>query len=218
MNLVPQFLPDGSSEIRVLLGVASEVAGKLDVLLGAFDRSFKPAGDPLKQRLDVPVAAVAGSAAFQWATVLKPPPGDYEVRAAVATADGKRAASVIGYVDVPDIEKAGLALSGIVVKRGGAVTLQREFAAGDGIGLSFQVARAKNAAATASVRYSLHDAAGQPIASVAVPPDRAVAAGRAIESYDIGVRLPAAAGHYVATIDATDGRRTVRRAVPLTVR
>ena len=121
MNLVPQFSQDGSPEIRVLLGVASEVAGKLDVLIGAFDRTFKPAGDPpLKQRLDVPASAVAGGSAFQWATLLKPPPGDYEVRAAVATADGKRAASVIGYVDVPDVGRTGFALSGVVVKSGAA--------------------------------------------------------------------------------------------------
>jgi hypothetical protein len=71
------------------------------------------------------VAAVAGSAAFQWTSVLKPPPGDYEVRAAVATEDGTRAASVIGYLDVPDVRKTGLVLSGVVVKSAGRPTLQR---------------------------------------------------------------------------------------------
>jgi hypothetical protein len=55
----------------------------------------------------LPVSAVAGSAAFQWMSVLKPPPGDYEVRAATATEDGTRAASVIGYVNVPEVRKAG---------------------------------------------------------------------------------------------------------------
>ncbi len=88
MNLVPQFSENGSAEVRVLLSVASGVAGQLDVLIASFDHMFTPVGSPLKQRLAVPVAAVAGSAAFQWTSVLKPPPGDYEVRAAVATYRG----------------------------------------------------------------------------------------------------------------------------------
>ena len=126
----PQFSETGLPS-RVLLSVASAVAGKLDVLIASFDRVFTPVGTPLKQRLDVPVAAVAGSAAFQWTSVLKRPPGDYEVRAAVATEDGTRAASVIGYVDVPDVRKTGLVLSGVVVRSAGRPTLQRVFAAGE---------------------------------------------------------------------------------------
>ena len=47
----------------------------------------------------------------------------YEVRAAVATADGTRAASVIGYTDVPDVQKNGLVLSGILVKSAGEATI-----------------------------------------------------------------------------------------------
>lgn len=219
MNLVPQYAQDGSPEIRVLLGVDSGVAGKLDVLIRTYDRVFTPVGTPLKQRLDVPALAIAGSSAFQWASVLKPPPGDYEVRAAVATADGKHAANVIGYVDVPDVDKQGLALSGIVVKTGGTATVQRDFAAGAGIGLSFQVARAKNAtAAEVGVQYLLKDELGQPIANATVPPGRAVRVAPGVDGYDIGVRLPAGPGRYVVRIEATDGRRTARREVPLRVR
>jgi hypothetical protein len=92
MNLVPQFAQDGSTQIRVLLGVESVVAGKLDVLIRAFDRVFTPVGTPIKQRLDVPAAAVAGASTFQWSSTLKPPPGDYEVGAAGATRDRQRAA------------------------------------------------------------------------------------------------------------------------------
>ena len=219
MNLVPQYAQDGSPEIRVLLGVDSAVAGKLDVLIRTYDRAFTPVGTPLKQRLDVPAVAIAGSSAFQWGSVLKPPPGDYEVRAAVATADGKHAANVIGYVDVPDIEKQGLALSGIVVKTGGAPTVQRDFPAGAAIGLSFQVARAKNAtAAEVGVQYLLKDDLGQPIANATVPHERAVRVAPGVDGYDIGVRLPAGPGRYVVTIEASDGRRTARREVPLNVR
>jgi VWFA-related protein len=218
MNLVPQFAKDGSPEIRVLLGVDSKAAGKLDVLIRAYDRVFTPVGDPLKQRLDVPASAIAGSAEFQWASTLKPPPGDYEVRAAVATADGKHAANVTGYIDVPDVGKGGLALSGIVVKSGGAATVQRTFGTGAAMGLSFQVAQAKDASAPASVTYSLRDEAGQTIANIAVPHDRATAVADGIDGYDIGVRLPAAAGRYVATIEAMDGTRSARREVLVTVR
>ncbi len=218
MNLVPQFAKDGSPEIRVLLGVDSRVAGKLDVLIRAYDRVFTPVGGPLKQRLDVPASAVAGASTFQWTSVLKPPPGDYEVRAAVATADGKHAANVIGYADVPDVAKQGLALSGIVVKIGGAATVQREFAAGAAVGLSFQVARAKDATGAAGVRYALRDDLGQPVTTIEVPHERAVPVADAVENYDIGVRLPRAAGRYVATIEAGDGGRVARRELPLVVR
>jgi VWFA-related protein len=173
MNLVPRFAKDGSPEIAVLLGADSTIAGKLDVLIRAYDRVFTPVGEPIKQRLDVPANAVAGSATFQWTSVLKPLPGDYEVRAAVATADGKRAANVIGYVDVPDARKQGLALSGITVKSGGAATVQREFGTGAVIGLSFQVARPKNTPGTVSVRYVLRDEMGEVLANIEVPHERA---------------------------------------------
>lgn len=217
MNLVPQFAQDGSPEIRVLLSVDSRVAGKLDVLVRAYDRVFTPIGMPLKQRLDVPASAVAGSSAFQWASVLKPPPGDYEVRAAVATADGKDTANVIGYIDVPDLKKAELALSGIIVKSGGAATVQREFGAGTAIGLSFQVARAKNATGGAAVRYVLRDGLGQVVATIEVPHERAMTIAPGVEGYDIGVRLPALAGRYVATLEASDGHGAVQRQVLFTV-
>ena len=106
MNLV-RHSARRAPEVRVLLGADSAIAGKLDVVIAASDRVFTLVGTPLKQRLDVPPGAVSGGATFQWTSVLKPPPGDYEVRAAVATADGKRAANVIGYIDVPDPEEAG---------------------------------------------------------------------------------------------------------------
>jgi len=218
MNLAPQFAKDGSSEVRVLLGVDASAAGKLDVLIRAYDRVFAPQGTPVKQRLDVPPSAVAGSAAFQWTSVLELPPGDYEVRAAVAAADGKRAASVIGYVEVPDVRKADLTLSGIAVKAGGAPTLMRAFAPGSAMGLSFQVARAKKTAVPVSVRYWLRDDLGQTIANVDVPHESAVAQAAGIEGYDIGVRLPSAAGRYIATIEVADGSRSVSRSVPVTVR
>ena len=216
MNLVPQFAPNGSAEVRVLLGVESAVAGKLDVLIGTFDRTFEPAGPPVKQRLDVPASAVAGTAAFQWASVIKPPPGDYEVRAAVATADGRRAASVIGYTDVPDVQKEGFGLSGIVVKAAGAPTLRRAFAAGATVALTFQVARAKSHASPVTVRWVLRDELGQAVTSAEVPSARAGATG--VEEHEVTLRMPSAAGRYIARIEATDGRRSARREVPLTVR
>jgi hypothetical protein len=216
MNLVPQFPQNGSVEVRVLLGVESTVAGKLDVLIGTYDRAFKPVGPPVKQRLDVPASAVAGSAAFQWASVIKPPPGDYEVRAAVATADGTRAASVIGYTDVPDVQKEALALSGIVVKSAGGPTLGRAFPAGAAIALTFQVARAKSHTGRVTVRALVNDELGQAVTTAEVPSDRASATG--VDEHEVTVRMPPAPGRYVVRIEANDGRRFVRREVPLTVR
>jgi VWFA-related protein len=216
MNLLPAFAEDGSAEVRVLLSIASAVAGKLDVLIASFDHMFRPAGSSLKQRLDVPVAAVAGSAAFQWSSVLKPPPGNYEVRAAVVTEDGTRAASITGYVEVPDVRKTGLALSGVVVKSAGRPTLQRVFAAGEPVPLAFQLARADEAKTNVTMRYLLTDALGQTLASVAVP--RATTVRNGIEDYDLTARMPGQPGRYVAAIEASDGRHTQRREVLLTVR
>jgi VWFA-related protein len=214
MNLVPQFSEDGTPEVRVLLSVASEAAGKLDVLIALFDRVFA-VGTPLKQRLDVPASAVAGSAAFQWTSVLKPPPGRYEVRAAVATEDGTRAASVFGYVDVPDVRKTGLALSGVFVKSAGRATMQRVFAAGESVAFAFQLARRSDASLKATVRYVLTDALGQTLASAAVAP---AAMRNGIEDYDVTARMPGQPGRYVAAIEASDGRHAERREVLLTVR
>jgi VWFA-related protein len=218
MNLVPQFAHDGSAEIRVLLGVESAVAGKLDVLIRSYDRVFTPVGEPIKQRLDVPTTADARSAEFPWTSVLKAAPGDYEVRAAVATADGKHVANVIGYIDVPDLAKLGLALSGIAVQNAGAATVQREFASGSTIGLSFQVARAKNSTITPSVRYALRDDSGRAIADIEVPHERATAVAPGVDAFNIGARLPVAPGGYVVTIEASDGRRVTRRELRLRVR
>jgi VWFA-related protein len=216
MNLVSQFSDADAAEVRVLLSAASGVAGKLDVLIASFDHSFTPVGTFLKQQLDVPAAAVVGSAAFQWTSVLKPPPGDYEVHAAVATEDGTRAASVIGYVDVPDLRKAELALSGVLVTTDGLPTLQRAFAASERVAFTFQVARADDAPKNVTVRYVLTDTRGQTLASVAVPPATAVRTG--IEKYHHALRMPGRSGRYVAAIEASDGRHAERREVLLTVR
>jgi len=163
----------------------------------------------------LPVSAVAGSAAFQWMSVLKPPPGDYEVRAAIATEDGTRAASVIGYVNVPDVRKAGWVLSGVIVKSADRPTLQRMFAAGEPVGLAFQLARANGASPNVTVRYVLTDAHGQTLTSVGVPPTRL---HNGTEEYDFTARLPGRSGLYVAAIEVSDGRHAERRAVLLTVR
>ena len=218
MNLVAQFAADGSPEVRVLLAADAAIAGKLDVVITTYDRVFTLVGTPLKQRLDVPPGAVAGAGTFQWMSVLKRPPGDYEVRAAVATADGTRAANVIGYMDVPDPKKDQVALSGIIVKSGGAPTLRRDFAAGDAMGLSFQVAALKGKSAELTVQYLLRDELGQPVANLTVPHQHAVPVAPGVDGYDLGVRLPAGPGRYVVTIAVSDGRRTARRDVPVSVR
>lgn len=125
-------------------------------------------------------------------------------------------ASVIGYVEVPDVRKTGLALSGLVVKSAGRPTLQRVFLAGEPIALAFQLARANDAPRNATVRYVLTDALGQTLASVAVQPATRVHNG--IEEYDVTARLPGQPGRYVAAIEASDGRHAERREVHLTVR
>ena len=87
-----------------------------------------------------------------------------------------------------------MAMSGIVVKSGGAPTLRRVFAAGDAVGLSFQVARAKGASPEVAVQDPLKDEFGQPVANATVPHQRAVRVAPGVDGYDIGVRLPAGRG------------------------
>ncbi|HEX6464216.1 MAG TPA: hypothetical protein VFZ98_07185 [Vicinamibacterales bacterium] len=218
MNLVPQFAQDGVGEIHVLLGVASSAAGKLDVLIGAFDRLFKPVSQPLKQRLDVPAAAVAGTSAFQWSSVLKLPPGSYEVRAAIATADGKRTASVIGYVDVPDLGKMRVALSGVLVKSAGGPTLKRVFGAGEAIECSVQVAHARRDRGTLAVRYLLRNGGDEIVSNGDVPRDVDVPAGTVFDQLRLALRLPDAPGRYVLTIEASEHGRSASSDVPIEVR
>ena len=90
------------------------------------------------------------------------------------------------------------------------------FAAGATIALTFQVARAKSNVSRVTVHCVLSDELGQAVTSAEVPSDRASATGA--DEHDVTVRMPPAAGRYVARIEANDGRRSVRREVPLTVR
>ena len=79
---------------------------------------------------------------------------------------------MIGYVDVPDGQKAELALSGIVVKSAGAPTLSRTFARGEPIGLAFQVARANTPPADVVVSYRVSDDLDQALMGGNRLPDR----------------------------------------------
>ena len=94
----------------------------------------------------------------------------------------------------------------------------RDFAAGEAVGLSFQVAQAKGESTEVAVQDPMKDELEQPIAKATVPHQRAVRLAPGVDGYDIGVRLPAGPGRYVVTIEVSDGRRTARREVPLRVR
>ncbi len=85
---------------------------------------------------------------------------------------------MIGYIDVPDAKKQEIALSGIMVKNSGAPTLRRDFAAGEAVGLSFQVAQAKGESTEVAVLYLMKDELGQPIAKATVPHQRGAAGSR----------------------------------------
>ncbi len=66
--------------------------------------------------------------------------------------------------------------------------------------------------------YVLRDGVGQVVANLEVPHERAMSVAPGVEGYDIGVRLPAVAGRYVATLEANDGHGTAQRRVVLDVR
>jgi hypothetical protein len=116
------------------------------------------------------------------------------------------------------VKKAGLALSGIVIKGRGGPTLNRTFAAGEPIGFSIQIARLKDDGTAVTLRYLVKDALGQPITNLDVPRNAQSVARNGVETRDFVVRAPAARGAYVVALEASDGQTVARREVPLTVR
>ena len=122
---------------------------------------------------------------------------------------------MIGYVDVPDGQKAELALSGIVVKSAGVPTLTRTFARGEPIALAFQVARANTPPADVVVSYRLSDDLDHVLTGGTVSP---TGKGSAVDAYDLAFRAPDAAGRYVLTIMARNAKHSARRDLPVTVR
>ncbi len=82
--------------------------------------------------------------------------------------------------------------------------------------LAFQVARATAKPDDVVVKYFLTGEHGQPFANTTV--DRVAQMAAGVKDYDISVRLPHAAGRYVVSIEATDGRRSARRDLPVTVK
>ena len=83
-------------------------------------------------------------------THLELPPGDYEIRAAVADASSGRVASVFQKVSVPAFARAPISVSGIAIERGGFETAaaadtevspitERTFAGAEHVRAAFEV-------------------------------------------------------------------------------
>jgi VWFA-related protein len=232
------------SSVAIVVGVGEFAAlskGRvpLEVVVSAFDRNGKPRG-AARQTLEVTWPA-SGPQATQRVEVLSKldlPPGDYEIRAAVADSDPGRSASVFTYATVPSFDAEPLALSNVVI---GAIaptttapkgflspllpfnpTAQREFANTDrilGFLRLYQGIARREALQSVALRTTLIDARGETVASSeAVLAEAQFAKNRTAEHY---IALPLATlttGEYLMRIEAKMGSYTAGRAVRFKMR
>jgi hypothetical protein len=92
----------------------------LDVRVAAFSADGKPGGSARQTSTLPPSAPLGGRQPIvNVPTHLELPPGDYEIRAAVADPVRGRVASVFQQVSVPAFARAPLSLSGIAIERTG---------------------------------------------------------------------------------------------------
>jgi VWFA-related protein len=183
--------------------------------------------------VEIPATAASGMSPFvELQTSLALPPGDYELRAAVAHAGTPSAASVFTHITVPSFEDAPLAQSDVILgTRGNAGSLPdgapglpivpttlRTFRAGEPAWAFVRVYRRPSAAAPPApiaLEMSVLDANGkrvsrQPLAEPSF-------AGRA---GDVRVPLPLkglAAGSYTLHIDARQGHVETSRTIGFSV-
>jgi hypothetical protein len=145
-------------------------------------------------------------------------PGAYQFRVIVRDVASDRLGSASQFVDVPDLKKSRLALSGIVVRGTGggnaaplaAETLVGRVRAGTNVEYVFQVLNARRDSATKRTKLTvgarlwrgrelLYDGPPAPLTVEPADPARVAAGGR----LNLSSRLPA--GDYALEVTVTDG-------------
>jgi VWFA-related protein len=220
----------------LLSGPQAPVAGVVNVYSGAFDRQGRALASSRQTLQVVPRAVTARTFEYEVVSRLELKPGRYELRTAVEDARLGRSGSVYTYVDVPDYQRAAVALSGVLmsVSPGAVVvpdaaleglvpvvpTTRREFSSSDRVsafvrlyqGVSrvlmpgYVVAEILDDRDTSVYRQETRLASGQFGASRAV---------------DFSVEVPVhrlTPGQYVLGVEARHGNETARRDVRFTVR
>jgi VWFA-related protein len=211
-------------------------AGVVNVYSAAFDRQGRAMASSHQTLQVVPRAVTARTFEYEVVSRIDLKPGRYELRTAVEDTRLGRSGSVYTYVDVPDYQRATVALSGVLlsVTPGSVVvpdaaleglvsivpTTRRDFSSSDRVsafvrlyqGVSrvlmpgYVVAEILDAHDTSVYRQETRLASGQ------------FGASRAVDfSVDVPVdRLTS--GQYVLGIEARHGNETARRDVRFTVR
>jgi hypothetical protein len=134
----------------------------------------------------------------------------------LSTAGDKAAGSVYGYVDVPELTRDTLALSGLRLSRGGATTLRRTFSSEDDVEAEIQIHRSGR---PGSIDVRVLDGRNREVAAQQV----ALAAPSFSEAGIANYRMPLPLrglrpGEYLLVIEAADDKRTERRDVRFSVK
>ncbi len=219
----------------LVAGPPMPVSGAVNVYTAAFDRQGRALASSHQTLQVVPRALTASTFEYEVVSRIELKPGRYELRTAVEDTRLGRSGSVYTYVDVPDYQRAAVALSGLLmsVTPGSVVvpdaaleglvpvvpTTRRQFSASDRVsafvrlyqGVSrvlmpgYVVAEILDDHDTSVYRQETRLASGQ------------FGASRAVDfSVDVPVdRL--APGQYVLGVEARHGNETARRDVRFTV-
>jgi VWFA-related protein len=240
---VAPFAIQGRDEaaVAIVLGVRQpppvaaepEVGETLELLVSA----FTPTGDPRgSQRKTVRLTARTGEPlAYDVLTRLDLPPGRYQLRIAAESALAGRGGSVYCEVEIPSFAREQLSLSGVVLAAAGGApslpagalqplvpfdpTSRRSFGAADQVRAFLQVRQGGSRPQPIDLEIRVTDARDSVVSRTreSLTPDR-FANGHGV---DYGFEMPLSRlqpGHYLLTIEASRGGRSVKRDIPFDIR
>jgi VWFA-related protein len=206
----------------------------VDVLVTAFRDDRKEMGTVTQTVRVTPPRTDAGPARIDVPVQLELPPGRYEVRAALSRVRSGQTGSAYASVVVPDFARDPLALSGVLIVRGGAeatVAGREGLAAGRATTVR-QFLPTDQVTAVASV----HQGGRQPLLSTRIEMRITDAIGRvrvsrsvtmdpdafgSLRGADVRLDLPLAdlePGEHLVSLEATSARGTAQRDVRIAVR
>jgi VWFA-related protein len=241
LGVVPVFDADGSVSVSVTLSLPiPSAAPSLQLPAGMAERyeiAVRALTDravdvsTLRQVIEIPDSVrLSGLSVFEHGARLRLGPGHYEVRVGVSSAGGGQTGSVYGYVDVPDMKKDALMLSGVVldapcprlpgltVDSEARPTLRRVFTPSDAVAASLQVRRdPKHASVALTMRVrDVHD-------RTVFESTTALGTSRFSDAGLVAVSEPLplsglAPGNYLLTVEANDAGGTQSRDIRFTIR
>jgi VWFA-related protein len=220
----------------VFTGPADAAGTIVNVYTGAFDRQGRALATSHQSVRVMPRALTARTFEYEVVSRLEVKPGRYELRTAVEDTRLGRSGSVYTYVDVPDYQRAAVALSGLLmsVTPGTVVvpeaplagllpvtpTTRRVFASTDSVTAFVRLYQGVSRALIPG--YVVAEILDDQDTSVYRQETRLVAgAFGASRAVDFSVDVPVdrlAPGSYVLGVEARHGNETARRDVRFTVR